>query len=183
MAAMCGRLVAVGLAGLSTALLAGCGGNSGGGPKFAPACPRPAILSDANDLQRFRGNGRDFLDTALQGRITSVNGSCSADGSQAVVATINVGVELTRGPAAVGRTADVSFFVAVSQGDRVLDKQVYTIQAEFPENTDRVRLTGDSVDLRLPVNKTMKADTYQVTAGFQLSPAELEANRRRPIRR
>lgn len=180
MAAMFGRFVAVGIASLSATLLAGCGG--GGGAQFAPACPRPAILSDANDLQRFRGNGRDFLDTALQGRITSLNGGCSADGSQAVVATINVGIELTRGPAAVGRTADVAFFVAVSQGDRVLDKQVYTLQAVFPENTDRVRLTGDSVDLRLPVSKTMKADSYQVTAGFQLSPAELDANRRRRSR-
>jgi hypothetical protein len=181
MAAMCGRFVAMGMAGLSVTLLAACGGGSP--DKFAPACPRPAILSDASDLQRFRGNGRDFLDTALQGRITSLNGSCSADGSQVVVATINVGIELTRGPAAVGRTADVSFFVAVSQGDRVLDKQVYTIQTVFPENTDKVRLTGDSVDLRLPVSKTMKADAYQVTAGFQLDPAELEANRRRRVSR
>lgn len=173
MAALCGRLAAVGLAGL----VAGCGG--GGGDQFAPACPRPAILRDANDLQRFRGSGRDFLDTALLGRITGINGSCTQDGSKAVVATVSVGIELTRGPAAKGRSAEVSFFVAVSQGDRVLDKQVYTVKADFSENTDRVRLTGDSVDLRLPVSKTIKADSYQVTAGFQLTPAELKANRRR----
>jgi hypothetical protein len=172
MAAMCGRLVAVGLAGL----VAGCGETA---EKFAPACPRPAILQDANDLQRFRGAGRDFLDTSLQGRITSINGSCTLDGSKAVAATINVGIELTRGPAATGRTAEVAFFVAVSQGERVLDKQVYTLQAVFPENTDRLRLTGDSVDLRLPISKTVKADSYQVTTGFQLTPEELEANRRR----
>ena len=178
MAAMCGRLAAVGLAGL----VVGCGGESG--PKVPPACPRPAILRDANDLQRFRGNGsgRDFLDTTLQGRITSINGSCTQDGSRAVVATVNVGIELSRGPAATGRTAEVAFFVAVSQGERVLDKQVYTLQAVFPENTDRLRLTGDSIDLRLPVSPTMKADSYQVTAGFQLTPEELEANRRRPAR-
>ena len=171
MAAMCGRLVAVGLAGL----VAGCGESP---DKFAPACPRPSILGDASDLQRFRGAGRDFLDTSLQGRITSINGSCTADGSKAVVATVTVGIELTRGPAAAGRTTEVAFFVAVSRGDKVLDKQVYTLQAVFPENTDRLRLTGDSVDLRLPVSPTMKADAYQVTTGFQLTPAELEANRR-----
>jgi hypothetical protein len=96
-----------------------------------------------------------------------------------VAATINVGIELTRGPAATGRTAEVAFFVAVSQGERVLDKQVYTLRAVFPENTDRLRLTGDSVDLRLPISKTVKADSYQVTTGFQLTPEELEANRRR----
>ena len=175
MAVMCGRWVAFGL----VALTAGCGETA---DKFPPACPRPAILGDAGDLQRFRGAGQDFLDTTLQARITSINGSCTADGRRAVVATVNVGMEFTRGPAATGRTAEVAFFVAVSQGDRVLDKQVYTLQAVFPENTDRLRLTGDSVDLRLPVSPTIKADSYQVTAGFQLTPAELAANRRRVAR-
>ena len=175
MAAMCGRLVALAV----VSSLAGCGDTP---DKFPPACPRPSILGDASDLQRFRGSGRDFLDTTLQGRITSINGSCTQDGRTAVVATVNVEIELTRGPAATGRTTEVAFFVAVSQGDRVLDKQVYTLRAEFPENTDRLRLTGDSVDLRLPVSRTMKADSFQVTTGFQLSPEELEANRRRPSR-
>ena len=156
--------------------LAGCGSSGNG---FAPACPKPAILRDANDLQRFRGNGRDFLDTSLQGRITSISGDCKRDGSAAVVATVSVGMELTRGPAAVGRDTQAQFFVAVSEGDRVLDKQVYTVRASFPENTDRVQLTGDSVELRLPVTKDKGADAYQVTVGFQLTPAELEANRRR----
>jgi hypothetical protein len=162
------------------ALLAGCGDSA---DEFAPPCPRPVILRDAGDLQRFRGNGRDFLDTALQGRITSISGSCKAGGPGAVAATVSVGMELTRGPAAVGRTTDVAFFVAVSRGQRVLDKQVYTVHAEFPENTDRLRLSGDSVDLVLPVSKQVGADAYQVTVGFQLAPEELEFNRQRNTRK
>lgn len=161
-------------------VVAGCGG--GGIDQFAPACPRPAILRDANDLTRYRGTGRDFLDTALQGRITAINGSCTQDGRRTVVATVQVGMDFTRGPAAVGRTTSVPFFVAVSQGQTVLDKQIYTVQLEFPENTDRLRVTGDSVTLRLPVTATQKADSYQVTTGFQLSPEELAINRQRPAR-
>ena len=171
----------LGLAAASTLpILAGCGAT---GDQFRPACPRPAILRDANDLQRFRGNRRDVLDTVVQGRITSISGDCKRAGSKTVAATVNVGMELTRGPAANSRTADVAFFVAVSEGDRVLDKQVYTLRAEFPENTDRLRLSGDSVDLILPVTATKSAEAYQVTVGFQLTPAELEANRQRAARR
>ncbi len=158
------------------AVLAGCGAS---GDQFAPACPKPAILADAANLDRYRGAGRDFLDTVLQGRVERIDGSCRQDGSRAVSATVSVGIELTRGPAAMGRETSVPFFVAVSQGDRVLDKQVYTIRAVFPENTDRVRLSGDSVDLRLPVSETQHADAYQVTVGFQLTPSELAAGRRR----
>lgn len=161
-------------------ILAGCGGSP---DSFAPACPKPVILRDGGDLQRFRGAGRDFLDTVVQGRITGISGTCKPDGGKAVAATVSVGMELTRGPAATGRAADVAFFVAVSRADRVLDKQVYTLRAVFPENTDRVRLTGDSVDLLLPVSKDVGADAYQVTVGFQLTPEELEYNRQRRVRR
>jgi hypothetical protein len=164
-------------ASLTLPTLAGCGEDSGA--QFAPPCPRPAILRDANDLLRYRGSGRDLTDSVLEGRITGISGSCKRSGPNAVAATVTVGMELTRGPAATSRVADVAFFIAVSEGERVLDKQVYQVRAEFPENTDRVRLTGDSVDLLLPVTDKKGADAYQVTVGFQLTPAELEANRQR----
>lgn len=157
-------------------LLASCGPEVN---TFAPPCPRPSILRDANDLHRYRGTGRDLTDSVLEGRITDISGSCKRDGADAVAATVNVGIELTRGPAATGRTADIAYFVAVSEGERVLDKQVYQLRAEFPENTDRVRLSGDSVDLRLPVTDKKTAAAYQITVGFQLTPAELQANRAR----
>ncbi|GAC1337357.1 MAG: hypothetical protein NVSMB18_02090 [Acetobacteraceae bacterium] len=160
-------------------LLSGCGGS---GDSFPPPCPRPSILRDANDLSRYRGGGRDLTDNVLTGRITGLSGSCKRDGSDSVVATVSVGIDLTRGPAAPSRIADIAYFVAVSEGDQVLDKQVFTVRAEFPSNTDRLRLSGDSVDLRLPVTEKKTAAAYQITVGFQLSPAELEVNRRRGAR-
>jgi hypothetical protein len=166
-------------AALPLPFLAGCGGDSA---SFAPPCPRPSILRDANDLSRYRGAGRDITDSVLDGRITGISGSCKRDGPDAVAATVNVGIELVRGPAATSRVADIAYFVAVSDGERVLDKQVYQLRAEFPQNTDRVRLSGDSVDLRLPVTDKKTAAAYQVTVGFQLTPAELQLNRTRPGR-
>ena len=162
------------------AALASC---SSPGDQFAPACPRPAILRDANDLHRFRGAGRDFLDTVVQGRIVSLSGSCKRQRPNAVAATVRIGMELTRGPAAAGRVIPVAYFIAVTEGDKVLDKQVYTLGAEFPENTDRVQLTGDSVDLLLPVSAKVSADAYQITVGFQLTPEELDYNRENRARR
>lgn len=159
---------------LTLPVLTGCGSKE---DAFAPVCPRPAILRDAANLQRYRGAGRDFLDTTLQGRIVSISGSCKQDTARGVAVSVNVGIELTRGPAAVGRAAEIAFFVAVSEGERVLDKQVYPVQAAFPENTDRLKLAGDSVDLVLPVSATKKADAYQITVGFQLTPAEVAITR------
>jgi len=157
-------------------LLAGCADTTG---QFAPSCPSVAILRDAADLTRYRGAGRDLTDAVLDGRITGVNGSCKRDGADTVVTTVQVGIDLTRGPAAPGREATVGYFVAVLDGERILDKQVFQLRAVFPANTDRLRLSGGDVELRLPVTPKKTAAAYRIQVGFQLLPVELEVNRKR----
>ena len=157
-------------------LLAGCGA---AGDSFPPACPGAAIVRDAADLTRYRGAGRDLTDAVLDARITGLGGSCRADGAGFVSTTVSVGVELTRGPAAPGRLAELSYFVAVLDGERILDKQVFGLRAEFPPNNNRLRLTGDDVELRLPVTGTKGADAYRIQVGFQLTAPELDVNRQR----
>lgn len=166
----------------ATALLA-MGACSSENTKFAPPCPVPSIPRDLGDIHRYRGAGRDITDSVLEGRITGLEGSCTRDGRDTTVATISVGIELARGPAATSRTADIAYFVAVSDGDTILDKRVYTLRAEFPSNTDRLRLAGDQVELRLPVTSTKTAAAYRVSIGFQLTQAEVELNRQRGPRR
>lgn len=165
-----------------TALLAlsGCGG--GDEQAFAPPCPGSSILRDGGDLRRYQGPGQDLTDLVLNARITGLAGRCGKAGDAAVDATVSVGLELTRGPAARSRTAALSYFIAVSQGERILDKRVFQLGAEFPPNTDRIRLIGDEVELRLPTPPGTDASVYQITVGLQLTPAELEANRRRGAR-
>ena len=158
--------------------LAGCGGG-GTQDAFAPACPGAAILRDAADLSRYRNNQRDLVDTELEGRITGLNGSCKRDGADIVVTTVQVGMELTRGPAAPGRGAEFAYFVAVLDGNTILDKQVFPLRAEFPANADRLRFAGEDVELRLPVGGNKSAAAYRIEVGFQLTPEELAANRSR----
>jgi hypothetical protein len=157
--------------------LAGCGG--GTEDAFAPACPTVTILRDAADLTRYRGAGRDLTDTVLGGRITGIKGDCKRDGADTVVTTVQVGIELARGPAAPGRQAELAYFVAVLDGERILDKQVFPLRAEFPANGDRLRFNGDDVELRLKVRQDKTAAAYHIQVGFQLTPAELEFNRQR----
>lgn len=171
--------LATGFLGVTPLLtLAGCGG-SGTQDAFAPACPSAAILRDAADLSRYRNNQRDLVDTELEGRITGINGNCKRDGAGIVVTTVQVGMELTRGPAAPGRQAEFAYFVAVLDGNAILDKQVFPLRAEFPANADRLRFTGDEVELRLPVRENKTAAAYRIEVGFQLTPEELAANRSR----
>ena len=172
-------MLRLGLAAPLLLALASCGGGDG---EFAPACPGASIVRDGGDLRRYRGPGQDLTDLVLEARITGFKGRCGRADAGAVLATVAVGIELTRGPAARGRITEISYFVAVSQGERILDKRVFSVGAEFPSNTERVRLTGDEVELRLPTPAGTDASAYRIQVGLQLTPEELEANRRRAAR-
>ena len=164
---------------LATAGLAGCGPTL---PRFAPACPVTGILRDGADMTRFRGNGTDLTDMVVDGRITGLSGNCSLDDLTHLHTVISVSMDLTRGPAAEGRQADVTYFISVSLGDTILDKRDYTFNVEFPRNSERVRLTGDQIDLIMPVGDHLTGAAYSVLVGFQLTPEQLAFNRRRGVR-
>lgn len=162
-------LLAAGVAGL-----AAC---TPGRDQFAPVCPQASLLPQAADLTRYRatanGTGHDVTDLILQARVVNVNGKCeSGDNDHTLDASVKVTIELTRGPAATGRTTNVSYFIAVVEGDRILDKKLMSNQVQFPPNVDRVYLTSDPVEMRLPIGANTTGAAYTVVAGLQYTPAE-----------
>lgn len=156
--------------------LSGCGG---GGPKFAPACPQTGILGDAADQTSFRGTGTDLTDMVYDGRITGLSGKCSAPDPDHLRTLISVSMDLVRGPAMQGRTADVTYFVSVSRGDTILDKRDYTLHVVFDRNGAKLRLTGEQIDITVPTPGKVTGADYRVLVGFQLKPDQLAFNRRR----
>lgn len=162
-----------------TAALGGCGG----GDQGAPPCPAVAILGDAADLTRYRGTGQDLTDMVLSGRITGLSGSCTRAGKGGqVLTTVRVALDLTRGPAARGRTATASYFVALTRGETIFAKQVFPVRAEFAPNAEGARLTGDEVQVAVPNRRGEGASSYRILVGFELTPQELAINRRRNTR-
>ncbi len=169
------RAVPIAVVTTMLASLAGCGP---GPNQFAPACPGAALLPQASDVSHYRpsgqGSGHDLTDLILQTRITAIDGQCEpGKDSHTLNATVKVTLELTRGPAATSRVADVPYFVAVSDGDRILDKHVFSNRVAFPPSVDRVFLTSDPVTMWLPVSATKSGAAYTVWAGLQLTPAEM----------
>jgi len=148
-------------------------------PQFPPVCPNSGILRDGADLTRFRGAGTDITDMVIDGRITGLGGKCLLDDSKHLRTELSVNLDLTRGPAAKSDTQDVAYFVSVSKGDTILDKKIFRLAASFPGNTDRARLTTDEIDLVLPIDDKTQGNAYSILVGFQLTPAELDFNRRR----
>jgi hypothetical protein len=165
---------------LSAALLSGCG--SSDELKFAPACPQLSLLAEAAELTRFTGPGRDVTDRVLEARIAGVDASCRGGRNGAVVARIKVGADIARGPAARGRAAQVPYFVAVMDGEAVLDRREFVLNAAFPANVDALRVSGEELELRFPEAGERGAARYKIIVSLQLTEEELAHNRRGPAR-
>jgi len=148
--------------------------------QFAPACPGTALLAPTADVSIFRpgSNGHDLTALMLAGRMETIQGKCqTGEKKDTVAATVTAGAVLMRGPAMPGNEARVPIFIAVTEGNRILDKHVYTLSAVFPSNVDRVTVSTPPVFMVLPVSPTKSAAAYVVLAGFQLTPDQLANNR------
>ena len=173
------RAAAVLLAGL-LASLAGCGP---GKDEFPPVCPRAEPLWQAADLSRYRDESasanQDIRDLVLSGRIVGIPAKCAqGDSAKQLAADVGFTMQLTRGPAMQGREIDVPYFLAATEGGRILDKKIYPAHIVFPANVDQVTWTADPVHMVFPVSPTKSGAAYTVLAGFQLTEQELAFNRR-----
>ena len=158
--------------------LTGCGP---GRNEFPPVCPAPTFLQYLSDLTRYRPDsaGRDLTDLVLRARLTGLQGSCKDGSRQTLETTVSLTMELTRGPAMQGRIVQVPVFVAVTEGDRILNKEVFAVDFEFPPNLDRAAVGTPVLTLNLPVSPEKSGAAYGIIAGFQLTPDELAYNRQR----
>ena len=147
---------------------------------FAPQCPSARLIPQLADLIRFAGAGatHDVTDLIVQARLMKVDGSCmNGDDKAMLPAKVVVSISVQRGPAMRGREADVPVFLAVTEGENVLTKQVYPVHVVFPANVDRLTMSSPEIDIDFPVSPSKTAAAYSVIAGFQLTADELAANR------
>lgn len=160
-------------------VLSGCDSWSRIKGRTPPPCPPVYIMADAAKITKYRpGSGRDLTDVEMEGEIVAFKGDCVYDDKGGEV-SLQLAFELRRGPAASGRTLDVTYFVAVPKFYPAPGaKGVFTFPVTFPDTVDRIRVTDDEVSMRLPVRDKELIDNYEIFLGFQLTPEEMEDNRR-----
>lgn len=167
------------------ALLSGCSGP--GKDEFAPVCPVASPLWQAADLTRYRDEAaaanEDVRDLILTAHIVAIPAKCQpGDKRNQLAADVSITIQLNRGPAMQGREADVPLFLAVAEGDRILDKQVFPQHFVFPTGLDQLTWRSNPIHLVFPISASRTGAAYTVLAGFQLTPAELALNRARAPR-
>lgn len=140
------------------------------------ACPSVEVLQDLGKMVRFRpGPGRDPTDVLIEAWIDGIGGECSLDDSD-LAAELTVRIGIRRGPATRTDKADVGYFVAITDLERhVLQRKSFKTAATFLNR--KTIVFQDVLDLRIPMTRGAKTDSYAIYVGLQLSEKELAYNR------
>ncbi len=156
--------------------LAGCGMFGPKPPQYD--CPSTGVVGDATVLSKFRaGPGRDLTDVQYQVRLVDVSSQCRYD-SKGVDVQMRAGFALELGPANPDRNASYEFFVAITDpNNEIIAKRNFTTPLTFPTNVGFVEHL-EELQQRIPLPKGGSAADYRVIIGLQLTPDELEFNRK-----
>jgi len=150
-------------------------------PSVQPPCPPVLVLKDAASMVRYQpGPGRDITDVLFRADIVDFLGLCKYNRKRTEVdIDLSVVFDVRRGPADRTRKSTFDYFVAIPRFHPAPQgKQVFPTTVSFEGNRTRLRYR-DKVKLAIPLDPKRSRDDYAVYLGFQLTPEEIEANRRR----
>jgi len=143
-------------------------------------CPAGAILADTASHTLFRpGAPTDLSGEVLTARMTDFKTSCVFDKQAgASYSTVSLSFRATRPPSADAAHYNLDYFVTVSSAERILDKKMYRVGFDFAPGATVA--TADESPPRVTINleRGHQPPDYQLLAGFQLTDAELNYNRR-----
>ena len=156
-------------------LLAGCN------DAVVPQCPSAAVLSDTAILTVFRaGAPHDLSGEAYTAAIGNVRTDCSFPKAATFsTSTLNFTLRTVRAPSPDGADYTVPYYLAVTQGDRILSKKNLTLRLVFAPGSASASQDVSLDDNVVTLEPGHPPTDYQLLVGFQLSDAERAYNQTR----
>lgn len=145
-------------------------------------CPPAAAVAGVERMTSFRpGGGQDLTEVAFTAHVDSVESVCQYDDDGVEVA-MNVLLSAERGPADTAREADLKYFVAIEDGPgNITAKEIYDVTLPFEGNRRRVGIV-EEVDITIPTPADKDFSEIRILIGLQITPEQLEFNRRNKAR-
>jgi len=137
-------------------------------------------VTDAAVRTVFRpGATEDRANVLYTAEITAVGGGCDMDKkAHTADASLTIQFRVTRASASGEAHYTVPYFVAVTEGARILARQNYAVTLSFEPGQTVASATEKVASVHLDTDKDKQPYDYQILAGLQLTRAELDYNRR-----
>ncbi len=158
-------------------VLAGCTDD-----KLGPQCPSASVLSDTAVMTVFRaGAPADPSGEAYTATMGVVQTECSyPKGSSSVTSSLGFTVRATRAPSPDAASYVLPYYMAITQGDRILSKRSLTLRINFAPGSASTSVEESlPEDIRINLEPTHPPTDYQLLLGFQLTDAQRAYNQTR----
>ena len=144
-------------------------------------CPSAAVLRDTATLTVFRsGAPLDPSGEAFTAAISGVKTSCHYNkGAGDIPTEMSFTVRAVRAPSPDGGHYQVPYYLAVTQGDRVLSKKNFMLDVDFAPGTAAFTQDVSLDTTTISLEEGHPATDYQLLVGFQLSDADRAYNQKR----
>jgi len=144
-----------------------------------PPCPRISVVEDASKLIRFTNGGHDANAIESTAEITRYRGTCFYDKDEKTMqVSVTVGFDAFAGPAFVPGPHRVDYFVAIPAFNGPEGKKIFPLKLDIPQDPKGKHIDDGDVTISFPVKDIKKLEAYEIFVGFQLSPEELDFNRK-----
>ena len=150
-----------------------------------PQCPTIKFLKDADKITAYKpGVGRDISDISYEAELTGFSGECEYVGDHGIYTSVNLtlqmDLDITRGPAETTRKVRLNYFVAIPEFfPNPKGKSSFSRLIEFPQDRNSISFVDDAIEIIIPLNENRHGPRIKVFAGFELSKDQLKFNRER----
>src|SRR6202000_997432 len=139
-------------------------------------CPVPVILADAGQVTVFRpGAPQDLAGEAYRVALVDISSDCSINKKTGETkSSYRVNFRATRAPSADAAHYTVPYFVAITQGDQLIEKRILQISCDFGPGVSVATFSESPDDFDIHVPNGHQPFEYEIIAGFQMTPAQVD---------
>jgi hypothetical protein len=159
---------------LSAAVLVGCSSDS----KKAPTCPPAAVLAPTSTLTTFReGMKADPASALYTVGLANVKTDCEFDSDKGTTdSTLELSFIAKRAAKEDAASYKVPYYVAVTQGTRVLSKHVFWVNFGFSAGATTTEFSDRVASTVINLENGKRPYDYELLAGLQLTHDQLQYN-------
>lgn len=163
---------------LLTAALSGCSSDSDDASSMK--CPSAAVLAPSSTLTTFRpellNDPKGELYTI---GVTQVQTDCDFDSDNGTTeSSLTIQFRAKRAQGTAAASYHVPYYVAISQGQRVLSKVTFRVDFSFPEGATTTEFSDNVASTKINLENGKKPYDYEILVGLQLTHEQLDYNKK-----
>jgi hypothetical protein len=143
-------------------------------------CPIAVILADASQVTTFKpGATQDLAGEAYRVALVGISTDCSINKRTGETdSSYRVNFRATRAPSADAAHYTVPYFVAVTQADQLIEKRILQVSFDFAPGASLATFSESPDDFDIRVPNGHQPYEYELMAGFQMTPAQVDYNKK-----